>query len=290
MSIEAQLYRILSGKLQYEEGFLIRDPSFRIKKLGQKVYDECLEFIDDDLLTDRDIQIMLMSLGVWSSEKEKRLKDLPKLIEKGKILYFENYANAPIRNEHLNFLNIHLKEFYDLSNIRYKYQYLTPEGIASTAMWTAMIEEMYSGPNKMEALAFYHKNAINEEQIRDIAMSHEWTAYSGLSKSPTGKSPIHMTDYQRRLLSWTNVYKNVRSHPDFPGEKIMGDHIAFDGWMILTNRKESAGKAIKMQFDNLKPNTRNVFIGKSNKEEHDEVMSLNSPEAIYTVRKAYEVS
>lgn len=279
MSVESKLFRIIDGKLPYEEGS-IRDPSFFIKKVGIKIYDECLEFLEDDALDDRMIQMILIENGLWNSEKEKRLKELPKLIENNKVFYFNNYSNPSIRRSYKNTLEIFQSELSNLSKIRYKYQYMTAEGIASTAMWNEMIKYMYKGPNTLAALGYYHNNSLSEVDIRDIALSGDWNSYSALSKSPFGKSPIKMTEYQRRLLSWTNIYKNTRSHPDFPGQRIVADHDAFDGWLIVLNRKDNAEKSNKTQLDKLKPNTRNVFIGQSTEQDVSEIMSLNSPEVM----------
>lgn len=279
MSVESKLFRIIDGKLSYEEGS-IKDPSFFVRKIGIKIYEECLEFIEDDIFDDRQAQILLIESGVWDSSKEKRLKELPKLIENNKVFYFNNYGNPPIRSSYKNAINIFTSEFLNLTKIRYKYQYLTPDGIASTAMWTEMINHMYKGPNKLKALAYYHQNSLTEEDIREIAMSQEWGSYSNLSKSPLRKSPVVMTEYQRRLLSWSNIYKNVRTHPEFPGQRVLDDNDAFDGWMIALNRKDNAQKSNKTHFDKLKSNTRNVFIGQSTEQDVNEIMSLNSPDVI----------
>lgn len=279
MSIESKLFRILDGKLSYEEGS-IKDPSFFVRKIGIKAYEECTEFLEDDVFDDRQAQLLLMEDGVWDSTKEKRLKELPKLIENNKVFYFNNYSNPPARSSYKNAINIFTSEFTNLTKIRYKYQYLTPDGIASTAMWTEMINYMYKGPNKLKALSYYHYNALTEEDIREIAMSNEWGVYSALSKSPLRKSPIEMTENQRRLLSWSNIYKNVRTHPEFPGQRVLEDNDAFDGWMIALNRKENAQKANKTQFDKLKSNTRNVFMGQSTERDVEEIMSLNTPEVV----------
>ena len=284
MSLESKLFRIIDGKLSYEEGS-IKDPSFFIKKIGAKIYEECLEFLDDDIFDDRSAQILLMEDGLWNSAKDKRLKELPKLIENNKVFYFNNYSNPPVRSSYKNAIDLFSAEYSSLIKIRYKYQYLIPEGIAATAMWTEMINYMYKGDKKIKALSYYHNNSLTEEDIREIAMSNEWGAYSSLSKSPFRKSPIQMTDYQRKLLSWTNIYRNVRSNPEFPGQRILEDNDAFDGWMISLNRKENAQKANKTQFDKLKTNTRNVFMGQANAQDFEEIMSLNSPEAVTNIMK-----
>lgn len=283
MSLESKLFRILDGKLCFMEGS-IKDPSFFVRKIGVKIYDECLQFLEDDIFDDRAAQILLMEDGVWDSSKEKRLKDLPKLIENNKVFYFNNYSNPPARSTYKNTINILTSEHLKLTKIRYKYQYLTADGIASTAMWTEMINYMYSGPEKMQALSYYHNNSLTEEDIREIAISNEWGTYSSLSKSPLRKSPIQMTENQRRLLSWTNIYNNVRTHPEFPGQRVLTDNDAFDGWMIDLNRKENAKKTNKTQFDKLKSNSRNVFMGQSNEQDASEIMSLNSQEVVTNIK------
>ena len=288
--LESNLYRILDGKIPYKEGSFIRDPSFRVKRLGQIVYEEFIDFYEDDVLDDRQIQIALIEHGSWSQEKEKRIKELPKIIENVKVDYFQNYNNPPVRTNYKNLLDLSLKEFMSLSKIRYKYQYLTIEGIASSAMWMEMISHMYSGENKIGALGHYYSNALSEIDIRDIAISNQWGTYSSLSKSPLGKSPLKMTDYQRKLISWTNIYRNIRSHPEFPGQRVVEDHNAFDGWMILLNRKESAEKGHKKQLQNLRPNAQNVFMGQANDRDTEEIMSLNTPEIREKIRKEHELN
>lgn len=290
MTIESNLYRILDGKILYEEGSYIRDPSFRIKRLGQNVYRDCIEFIEDDTLDDRQVQIALIEHDLWDQKKEKRIKELPKIIENAKVSYFQNYSNPPVRNTYKNLLDISTKEFMSLSKVRYKYHYLTIEGIASSAMWMEMINYMYLGKNKIGALGYYYSKSLSELEIRDIALSNEWSVYSSISKSPLQKSPFKMTDYQRKLISWTNVYRNVRNHPDFPGQRVADDHDAFDGWMILLGRKESAEKSKKLNIENLKPNARNVFVGQASKEDEEEIMSLNAPEVMERIRKEHELN
>lgn len=279
---ESLLYRILDGKIEYEEGY-IRDPSLSIKKAGRKVYEECLKFYDDDIIDSKALNKMMIVYGLWSQEKEKRLEALPMLVDNQKVEYYRNFFIPPAKNKNKNAISLYNKELKDLIDIKYKYQYMTLEGIAVSAMWTEMIGLMYKGKNKLGALTFYNKNAINEHDIRDLALSNEWMSYCALTKSPH-KSPLKMTDYQRQLYSWTNVYRNVRSHPDFPGDHVLTDHDAFDGWMILTNRKEKAEKSNKVTFDKLKPNTRNVFIAPESVEDFHNIMALNTPEALQKIK------
>jgi hypothetical protein len=282
--IESIFYRVIEGRIPYKGGLYIYDPSFRVKSIGQNIYNDIVKFHEDDILTDRDINILLMQLKLWDSDKEKRIKDIPLQLENQKVHYFNNYFLPSARSGYLTNINKLQEEMFSLFRIKGKYNYMTQEGIAASAMWYEMIRHMYKGHDYFNALAFYHANSIDEDTIRDLARSDIWSSYSSISKTPLKKRAIEMTEYQKKLMMWTNIYKNVRSHPEFPGDKVLGDHYAFDGWMIVQSRKEKAEKANKVQIGNLKPNTKNVFISAKSRQDFNEVMALNSPEALAEIR------
>lgn len=282
--IESVFYRVIEGKIPYKGGLYIYDPSFRVKSIGQKIYEDIVRFEEDDILTERDSKILLMRLGLWNNEKEQKLKDLPIQLENQKVHYFNNYYLPSARSGYLVNINKLEGEMLELVRIKGKYNYLTQEGIAASAMWYEMIRYMYKGNDYFNALAFYHANSISEDSIRDLAKSDIWASYSGISKTPLKKRSIEMTDYQKKLMMWTNIYRNVRTHPEFPGDKVMGDHNAFDGWMIIQGRKDKAEKSNKVTMGKLKPNTRNVFINTKNLDDYNEIMALNTPEALAEIR------
>lgn len=284
MSNDILLYRIIDGKLPYE-GSYIRDPSFRIKQKGQLAYDYAKKYYEDDILEDRDIKILLIKSGKWSSEKDKKFQDLPRQIENAKVGYYQNFFKSEIKTKYKNQLALLEKEYSELFKIRMSYSNLTIDGIAATAMWAEMINYMYDGPDKVKALAYYHNNFIDENTIREIALSELWLSYTTISKNPFGKNAIRLTDYQRKLCSWSNVFRNVRSYPEPPADAILHDHAAFDGWMIFQGRKDQMEKAEKTRVKNLKPNTRNVFIGVNSAQEVEEVLAMNSPDILDKIRK-----
>lgn len=268
------IYRIIEGKLRFEDGF-IKDPSFRIKSYGQKVYNRVYNSGRwAELMSDRDLFIMMVESKVWSVKEEEQLKKSPSLIEGAKLDYFENFSNAHLKGKSLAKINSLEKDYARLLGKKSQFNNLTIEGVASGAMWHAMICKMYSGTNKLGALAFYQQNFISESDIRDVALSGEWLAISSVSKNPFGRSPINMTDFQRKLCHWTSIYKNVRSHPECPMDEIIEDHNAFDGWMINQNRKDRAEKFSKVQLANVRPDAQNVYLF-GNQEQAKDVYSLN---------------
>lgn len=278
--LEYLLYRIIEGYIEFD-GFPTRDPSFRIKSYGQNVYfnvlKECLR--DPECLTERDVYILLLNLKEWSPKQEEDLKKLPRIIENNKLDYFHDFFISERKKSRKIVLETNMKKFLDLSVAKHKYDNLLPQNIANGAMWHAMITKMHSGPKKLAALTDYHNRFISENTIRDIALSSEWNTYSSISKNPLGRPSIKMTDYQKKLYAWTNVYRNIKSHPECPPEAIIHDHLAFDGWMIDQNRKERANKSNKIPLKGIKENAQNVYIMTRTDEGADDIMSLNDAKA-----------
>ena len=169
-----------------------------------------------------------------------------------------------------------IKEYDELLVEKNQFFQYTCEGIANGAMWQAMISRMYKGEDKLAALNYYRNNLPSEEDIRDIALSSNWSSYFMCSKNPFGRSAINLTTLQRQLLQWSRVYKNVQSNPECPNERIMHDHWAFDGWLIQQNRKSRAEKKNKISH---KKEADNYYISVSSEEEAKEVYELNDEQS-----------
>lgn len=284
---ELLLYRIFSGKLDYKESY-IREPNYKIKEKGKRIYYEVLKDCID-VPTDRDIFVFLIDSGQWSVEQQSKLDAMPKQIENLKVDLFKSYEQ-PSRRKELQITIKYKKEEYSKMSIqRNKYSNVTRSGIAYGAMWFEMINYMYSGSDKLAASIYYQNNMISEEDIRSIILETDFFYYYGATKNLFGRSAIKMTDDQRRIIMWANVYKNVRSNPDCPPEKIFHDHDAFDGWLILENRKSKASKKIEVSSTkNIHSNAKNIYHAVKNKEEYEEIMSLNSPEALNIINSEFK--
>jgi len=269
------LYRILSGKLEYGDSY-IREVTRPIKEKGIRIYYQVLKDCIDVLL-DTDIFIFLVETEQWSFQEQKKLEGLPREIENSKLGYFTNYSNPAIRKKNLIEINYKKEEYKRLFIRRNRYYNLTGPGIAQGAMWQEMIGYMYKGEDKLLALRHFEINSISEEDIRDIALDDEWLSYYAANKNVFGKAAIKMTEDQRRLMTWTNMYKNCRSSPDCPATELIKDHNAFDGWLIQEQRKTKATK--KMDVKGVDPRAQNVYFFGNTKEDLEEIDSLNTPEA-----------
>jgi hypothetical protein len=278
------LYRIMSGKLDYGESY-IKEPTRQIKEKGLRIYHEVLRDCID-VLDDRDIFIFLITTTQWSHEEEKKLEKLPKEIEESKVNYFKNYDSPSLKRQYKIELEYKKNLYRSMFVRRNKYKNLTPEGIAVGAMWFEMIRFMYKGSDKGQAINHYHNNTISEDDVRTIAQGSEWLSYYSAGKNIFGRPMVRLTEDQRKLLTWTNVYKNCHSSPDKPRDEVFKDNDAFDGWLILERRKEKISKKIEMSGVN--PKAQNVYIFGNTKEDFEEINSLNSPEALRKIENEFK--
>lgn len=279
------LYRIIDGKLEYNDNY-IRDTNYKIKQKGQKIYYNVIKDCKD-VMTDHDAYLFLIHTGQWSFQEQKKFDNLPKDIENLKVDYFNNFFNPNIRQSKKIELDYKKKLYSEMYMTRNKYKSYTPEGIATGAMWFEMIQYMYNGSDKLKAVAYYHAHSIAEEDIRNIALSETWLSYFSSAKNIFGKCSVKMTDDQRRLIIWSNIYKNSKVGQDAPDQSVLKDHDAFDGYLINDQRKNKAQKKLE-QAKGIKPDAHNVYMFVKNDEQFNEVNSLNTPDALRKIENEFK--
>jgi hypothetical protein len=95
------------------------------------------------------------------------------------------------------------------------------------------------------------------------------------------------TDDQRSLVSFSQMYDSIYEHPECPSEAVIDDDDTLDGWMIFQKRKVEKAKK-QQSIDEMNPNLKNageVFLFGKNSNEVEEIMSLNSPEALHKIKE-----
>jgi hypothetical protein len=129
------------------------------------------------------------------------------------------------------------------------------------------------------------RHRITQAQYRDLALSDVWLGMWRNAKL-AGKGVFNcasseMTDEQRTICSWANLYDNVWQDPDHPPDYIISDHDALDGWLILRKQKQ-AEENIKKKYNLDDPkfaNADEVYFMANDAESLKEISSLNSPQA-----------
>ena len=83
------------------------------------------------------------------------------------------------------------------------------------------------------------------------------------------------------------MYDNIYEHPECPSDSIVSDDDALDGWTIVQKRKHEKSKS-QNSIDNINPNLKKaqeVFLMADNKEDIDNILSLNSPESLNRIKQ-----
>jgi hypothetical protein len=132
------------------------------------------------------------------------------------------------------------------------------------------------------------KLALSLSDVKSIARSPLWRTYWICNKNSKifDGCVSDWTDDQRLLYNMSQMYDNVREHPECPDDKVIEDDDMLDGWMIDQRAQQMKNKKIKA-FDN-KHNTGNakeVFLFPNNQEEFSEVMSLNDTGGKQTIKE-----
>lgn len=298
------VYRIVSNKLIIQIGekyYDIIGPSAEHRYFAEIVAKEVFDKSVDLELT-QDTKQILINSGSWTEKMEFEYKQVVEDIEDLHIAIYKSSRH----DENLMYRN-NLKRFKErqteLNNILHSLDYTTAEGLANMArfnflmgcsiyikgrpIWKKPLEDYKRGKyvDIVDQVALqYASLRITADQMRQLVTSDPWIsiwknakiAGCGLFNCSAGD----MSDDQRSICSWSQLYDNIYADPNRPEESILLDPDALDGWLIL-RRREANKEELKKKYglDNPK------FIGKDevyimvDKDNVEELESLNSEEA-----------
>ena len=245
--------RIKSGYIRLKSNNIVykfkinNDLYYEADEIYYETYDKG---INSKLPTDDDIYKFLVSKKIWNDDEEERLKNgIPKYIENVKVEMYNSIDRTEDVNRMKLYLNKAKEELYKIFEIRHQFDYLSAAGTALYARWQFLVENCVTLINgdkvnwniiqPHDILNILNYNNIAEEQIRDIARNEPWSSVWAISKK-TGNifndCVADYTDDQKRLVSWSIMYDNVKEQEDAPTQEVIDDDDCFDGWMIVKNR------------------------------------------------------
>jgi len=288
------LLRIITGSLPYGK-LEIRQPNIYILQRASQIYSltykRCLK---KDIYTDKDAVEDMIIGGLWTEEDQEALEILPERIESHKVQMFENILRPTYQDKIRIHLNSCKDQYNSLLQRRHKFDYLTCEGIAHFAKWQHIISNStYQGKkrwkwatgNKYDALDFYYKHMITEEQIRDLCKSQPWSSYWS-SREACGslfsRPSSELTQDQVRLIYWSSLYDQVYEQTENDPEKLTEDNDVFDGWLIHKSRVRKAEQKAHFIKNPKIANAQNIFIAAKDKAEAREIQNMNTGRAKQT--------
>lgn len=309
--IRIVLYRILSGSLFFH----VDGQTYEFRKITNKTKYEAeilyRHIINDEKYNEwirsENAEQMMTSLGLWTKDTNDMLKKLEKSIENTKVELFSNFL-YPDKIKRIrksldsyrsqldkalsakqNFIVAHTLEGH-AENIKNEYMVCQSLYMDDERVFDSLdsINESGSYMYFNNIVSEINKHSISMPQYRKIARSDEWRSYWSCNKINTFDGCVaNWTDEQRSLINISKMYDSIYEHPECPNDKIIEDDDALDGWTIVQKRKNDKNKN-QQSIDAINPNLKNaqeVFLMAQNKEEVDNIIGLNTPDALHRMKQ-----
>lgn len=278
----------------------------------EDIYDDAFRQAEiDGQWTEEELECWLWEEGLWDESKEKSLRELPKDIEKLKIGLYENRHDLEIVGHARKGLQARKVRYNDLFHERHANDGLSCAGFAKTAkIQHKLAMSLYEGNAKVfpnstylddlsdllqDVLLAWSAAQLDENTLRAIARNAPWRPIwqaRECSGSLFGIAACDYTEEQQQLVAASQLYEQIRQHPDCPAEFVLNDDDMLDGWLILEHRKHSKlGDEKDVESTIRNPNIKSsqeVFkvVGR-NKEFAEKVNAMNSEGARKTIEKRF---
>ena len=266
------------------------------QRVFQKAYEESLF---SGVFTRKEMLELMEEQGVWSEEKEKRIKETQKKIENLKLSIYENFLHPSRREDTRLELREEEKELLNFYKEKHQNDHLDCEGIATYSRLCWVIENTTTyedgTPYPFDEvsinliLKFKGDQTAEIGEYREIARTEPWRGIWTNSDQDVEKAfqktVFELTDEQDQLIGWTRLYDNVGEAYESPPDNIIEDDDALDGWLVRQKRdREKEQNQYKQDgLDNKHPGADEVFIITNSKEETKEVYDLNDGEGQFVV-------
>lgn len=295
-------HRIISGKVRCQTVFglfYIKTPSHEEKYIAEQIYEETYEeAICGGAYSKDAFSVFLEEKGVWTPISQAKHDKLTKNLEDLKVNLFHSFLDSGLRFQLKEAIEKTKLELSTLNEKLRSYDYVSADGISllqKMKFLTAM--SIYGSDDKkvfttesywfadtkiLEAVSVQiNKLRLQEQDIRLIARTEPWRSIWFCNKSTRSIFPcsaVELTDEQRMLVYWSQIYDNIHESPKCPPEDLIADDDALDGWFIVQSRsrKQETDKdwlESKITNPNIK-NSSEVFI-KVNKDDASRVYGVN---------------
>lgn len=267
------VYRLLYGEQIVEidsELFKIVNPSPKIKVLAGRLYQQTIrENRFGPWMKDRDCLRVLVQQGLCSPQIDSNMKEMDKNIDTLKVDLYELMLREDQLKKTRKILGMTKKKREELLNIRHMLDYTTLAGYAemvrrqflmfSTLYYYESGEKVFESWETVEmgllerALGRAVEQIVPSDSLREVARTEPWRSYwSSSQKEPfRGISAGMLSDEQRAVVLYTQMYDSVSQHPECPPDDVIDDDDMFDGWLIKERRKREKGQMDKQMNDRL---------------------------------------
>lgn len=300
VNFEKLLYRILLGYYYINLNnniYKVLYPNLNIKYEAEILYDNIIEEnkFDKRLWTLKDIELYMLSNNIWNPTFDQKIKETENQIDDTKVDIYLNFLSLNKKNflkKNLESLKKILNQLYDKKN---SFNHLSIEEYAMSIKNQFIIAKtIYDKNNELvfdygENLNYMLlqnfiqeivNNILSADNIRQLAKSSIWRSYAATSNLQ--QDILTINDDYKLLISFNNMYHNIKQHPECPSEDIINDDDALDGWNIQQNRKAEKEKKKQSILDKAgnkaKEKGEHLFIFSHSDDEAKAINDLNDTE------------
>lgn len=267
------------------------EDEYLANEVFQESYDQALM---DDIFTEDEMWEWMAERGLWSQEKDDKIKGIEKDIENMKAgMFNERFNPALVKQTRRLLRNAEIAK-NRLVNEKHELFGKTCEGLATQHKALAIFEKCcYVGSELLDcddidvtSLYYeYNRKLLSETQLRDLARNDPWRlAWLMKDQAPlfANHGDRQLTNDQKGILIWSNMYDNIQESMECPSEDVIEDDDMLDGWFIIQRKKADSEKA-KIELEkktNAKiANSDEIHIMAGSKREADQIHSMNSVHA-----------
>lgn len=264
------------------------DSEYEANDIFMEAFDEIRS---DGVMTQDEMLEWMISRELWSEEKDEKIRALEQDVEKLKVNVYK-YRNDPkMRESARAYLRAAQKGLAKFQNEKDSFFQNTAEGLAMQEKIMFLFRDScYVGSQKlqidddMQLMSFYNEysaSLLSEAQLRELARTDPWKLHwytKDHTKLFHNEESRSLTNDQKGILIWSNMYDNIQESMDCPNEDVINDDDQLDGWFIVQRRKQAHEKAqAELEDMNSKlGDADEVFFMANNTRRAEEINSLNT--------------
>jgi hypothetical protein len=237
-------------------------------------YDEALE---DGLMTEEDVEEMMMSKGIWTPDDEAVIKTVQKDLERLKVEIFKNHHVPSKRESIRRYIRAAENAIVEKINQKQAYFSNTCEGVAAAEKLCWVLSNTTYLDNKIYdfselsldyIIIKWRENQLSDNIIRELARNDPWRSLWFIKEKTDiqlffNERDANLTENQKAIVVWSKMYDNVQESMDPPEQKILDDDDALDGWFIVQSRKrekERKEREFEQKHDDKIKNSSEIFV------------------------------
>jgi hypothetical protein len=277
------------------DGFNVKvlTPTLEDEYLVNEVFSEAFDRArQDDLMVEEEMLEWMISRGLWSSEKDEKIKTIEKDIEKLKIEIFNARSREAFREQVRLYIRAAERALADLMMEKNENFSKTCEGMATQEKTVELFKRCCFIGNEpldfnsvdINAIFYrYNEMMLTDTEVRELSRNEPWRSLFILKddvKLFANESGRQLSSDQRAILIWSRMYDNVQESMDCPTDDVIADDDMLDGWFIIQRKKHESDRAkseLESRTQNSKiSNSDEIFVFTDSRKEMESIEGMNS--------------